>query len=193
MPVWSSIDTFFLTCAAVGGGLFLVRLLLFLLGGGDHDGSVDVPHDIDGGLHDAQADTNSSFRFISLQGLAGFFTMFGLVGLTLTRSAAQAGWSLLAALAAGLITLWIISKIFSTARSLQADGTLVISNAIDHEGTVYLTIPADGTGQVQVSVQGGLRMFDAASASHERIPTGESVRVVKVVSDKILVVEKIIR
>ncbi len=193
MPVWSSIDTFFLTCAAVGGGLFLVRLILFLLGGGDHDGAIDVPHDISDGLHDAQVDTDSSFRFLSLQGLAGFFTMFGLVGLTLTRSAVQMGWALLAALAAGLITLWIISKIFSMARQMQADGTLVVANAIGHEGTVYLTIPADGTGQVQVSVQGAQRMFDAASLNHERISTGESIRVIKVVSDKILVVEKIIR
>ncbi len=198
MPVWSPIDTFFLTTTLVGGGLFVVRLILFLLGAG-HDGSVDLPHDISADLHDlsglhgAQENTDSSFRFLSLQGLAGFFTMFGLVGLTLTRSAVHAVPSLFAALAAGLLTLWVVSKIFSTARDMQTDGTLVIDNAIGREGTVYLTVPAEGTGQVQVSVQGGLRMFDATSASHERIATGEYIRVIKVVSDKILVVERIVR
>ncbi len=198
MPVWLPIDTFFLTTALVGGSLFVVRLILFLLGAG-HDGAIDVPHDFSAdlhdlsGLHDAQTNSNSSFRFISLQGLAGFFTMFGLVGLTLTRSQVHYGWALPAALAAGLLTLWIISKIFAAASGMQSDGTLIIANAIGHEGTVYLSIPNEGTGQVQVAVQGAMRMFEAVSASRERIPTGDSIRVIKVVSDKILVVEKIVR
>jgi membrane protein implicated in regulation of membrane protease activity len=76
-------------------------------------------------------------------------------------------------------------------RRMQSDGTLRISNAIGEEGTVYLTIPDNGTGQVQVAVQGGLKIFNAVSANHQRIPTGASIRVVKIVSGNMLMVEQV--
>lgn len=45
------------------------------------------------------------------------------------------------------------------------EGTINIRNAIGSEGSVYLAIPKNGTGQVQVIVQGSLKTFDAFSKS----------------------------
>jgi membrane protein implicated in regulation of membrane protease activity len=58
-------------------------------------------------------------------------------------------------------------------------------------GTVYLRLPSDGTGQVQVSVQGGLRIIDALVEGDEGLPTGTKVRVVGVRDSNTLIVEKL--
>lgn len=180
-PSWSY---FFGTTAVLGGILFIVRLILFFLGAGDQDVS-----GADGQLEAGSSD--SSFEFISLQGIAGFFMMFGLVGLALL-SANLSPWAALGgATASGLITLWLVGMIFRSMRRMQSDGTLRIVNAVGKEGTVYLTIPMDGTGQVQVTVQGGQKIFNAVAATKERIPTGSSIRVVKIIGSNILMVEKV--
>jgi membrane-bound ClpP family serine protease len=57
-------------------------------------------------------------------------------------------------------------------------------------GSVYLRIPADGSGQVQVEVDGRLQIFDAVSAKKEEIKTGDQITVVWVQDNGVLVVEK---
>ena len=197
----SSIDVFFLVCAVIGGTLFLVRTILFFVGGiGDTDldgdpGGIDLDGHFDADFHGDMehdlANTDSSFRILSLQGITAFFMMFGLVGLAVSTGVKNSFLSVLGGLASGLIAVWIISKIYSGMKNLQADGTLKFENAAGKEGTVYLKIPKGGTGQVRVSVQGSLRVLDATSADGQEIQTGENIRVEKVISGNILVVSKI--
>jgi membrane protein implicated in regulation of membrane protease activity len=172
-PEW-----FFLTCAIVGGVVFLLRMVLFFVGVGDADGDVSSGETADDG-----------FQFLSLQGMSAFFMMFGLVGLAMLRAGTGFLPALGGAIGAGLLTVWLVSKIFLSARRLQSDGTLRIQNAVGQEGTVYLSIPADGSGQVQIAVQGSLRIFEARSAKRVRIPTGERVRVIEIAAGNILIVE----
>lgn len=184
MESYPSLAMFFGTTAVIGGILFFIRLILFLIGAGDHDlSSIDANTEL--GEHD------SGFQFISLQGVAGFFMMFGLVGLAMLSSEVNGWLSLGGAIVSGMITLLLVGLIFRAMRRMQSDGTLRIRNAIGEEGTVYLTIPENGTGQVQVTVQGGLKIFNAVSNDHQRISTGASIRVVDIVSSNILKVEKI--
>jgi membrane-bound ClpP family serine protease len=75
-------------------------------------------------------------------------------------------------------------------KRLQTEGTINIQNTIGSEGNVYLGIPKNGTGQVQIIVQGSLKIFDAVSKSRNMIATGEKVQVVGVASGNTLVVEK---
>jgi len=76
-------------------------------------------------------------------------------------------------------------------KRLQSEGTLDIRNAIGQTGSVYLTIPANGSGQVQVTVQGSLRIFNAVSQDKNKISTGAGVRVTDITADNTLVVEQI--
>jgi len=180
-----SLEMFFLASAIIGGILFFVRLIMFFLGAGD---GADLADELDTSF-DA-GDSEGGFKFISFQGVAGFFLMFGLVGLAILSGGASSLAALGGAAGSGLVTLFIVALLFNSIRKLQSDGTLRLENAIGKEGTVYLTIPAEGSGQVRVAVQGGLKIFDAISTNQERIPTGENVRVVKVVSGNVLVVER---
>jgi hypothetical protein len=92
---------------------------------------------------------------------------------------------------AGLVTVAITGLIFSQMKRLQTEGTINIQNTIGKDGSVYLTVPVNGTGQVQIIVQGSLKIFDAVSSEKIKIATGDKVRVVGVASGNTLVVEKI--
>jgi membrane protein implicated in regulation of membrane protease activity len=182
----SPVQKVFLFCALVGGIIFVLRMILMVIGLGDHD-----VHD--GGLDhvDGHGDSDVSFKLFSLHGLTCFFMMFGLVGLGLSRQfwvpdvlAAAIGTI------AGLFTFWVIAKLFSSMTKLQSDGTLKLSNAIGQQGKVYLTIPAEGTGQVQVAFQGRLMIYDAISANKEEIKTGDQIVVIDIAGGNILVVER---
>ena len=178
-------EQFYFACAALGGALFVVRTILIMVG---HTG--DFAADFHTG--DMHGDADSSFKFLSLQTLTAFFMMFGLVALTLSKQTKVSEvWAIVGGLAAGTLTMWLINRIFIGMKSLQSDGTLKIENAIGQEGSVYLNIPPGKSGQIRVTVQGQLRVFDAVSESKDQISTGDRIRVKGVSSGNVLVVEKI--
>jgi hypothetical protein len=204
------LETVFLGSAVIGGTLFLLRMLTLVIGGldfGDHDIPADFDGGLDGGLDadlggdfhgdvgfDGEVDHPSadfSFKFLSLQGLTAFFMMFGIVGLALLRANLWPLISISGGTVAGLFTVWVIGMIFTLMRQLQSEGTLQIKNAIGQQGSVYLTIPANASGQVQVAVQGSLKIFDAISDDKKKIATGEKIKVVNVIDNKTLVVTKL--
>lgn len=200
----------FFICALVGGIMFIGRMILAFIGGqhhgdfsGDGGGGFDIHHDagFDGGHDighdtgqdmDADHDSDSSFKLLSLQGITAFFMIFGLVGLALSKQgkAATLG-AVVGAAAAGFFSMWVMAKIFKGMSRLQSDGTLDIRNAVDQEGTVYLRIPAEGEGKVQVTVQGSLREMTAISKYKTEIKTGERIVVDSITADNILVVRKV--
>lgn len=185
----NAVQIFFLVCAGIGGVLFAIKLALQFMGS---DGDLDAHGDI--GLDHGDAghlDADASFKILTIQGLMSFLLMFGLVGFALQKdSGAGILLSILGAVMAGFASVWAMGKLFRTAKKLQSSGTLEVVSATGCEGTVYLTIPKNGTGRVFVSVKGRLREFDAVSHNHEEIKTDERIRVVWV-NGSTLVVEKI--
>ena len=181
------LGTVYLVCAVAGGVVLVLRLIMLLIGidGGDAGADVDLDHD---GLADGGDAHGGVVTFLSMQSIAGFFTMFGLVGMGLLQINVHQVWTLLGALAAGIFTAWCTGMIFMAMRRLQSDGTMVLENAIGKQASVYLTIPERGTGSINISLQGGLRTLDAMSERGVKIPTGRIVKVVGVTGGNILVV-----
>jgi len=186
----NGVGIFFLICAVVGGAFVLIRFVRMLIGldhgagGGDLDGG---GHSVDG--HHADSDTG--FKLLSIQGVTSFLMMFGLVGMALYRQSRLGTLiSMAGAMAAGLASVWIIAKMFSLVLKLQSSGTIPIDSAVGAQGKVYLSIPANGTGRVLVSVRNSLREYDAAAQDNRPIPTGTPIRVVWV-DGNVLVVETI--
>ncbi len=195
----TGLELVFVICAAFGGSLFVVRLILMFMGaadseapdGMDVDGiDVDSADGFDADAGDV-SDTDISFKLLSLQGITAFFMMFGLVGWAVIR---QGEYPPLVPIASGtvggLATIWVMKRIFQFATSLQSSGTMDLNNAIGQEGTVYLTIRPGDIGKVQVNVQNSLSVLNAITEDDEEIKTGADVRVVKIKADK-LVVEKL--
>lgn len=180
-------EIFFLICAVVGGFFVLFRFILQFAG-------VGVDLDPDGPpTFDAQhADSDVGFKLLSLQGLSAFLLMFGLVGLALYRQSGVGFFlSIAGGSAAGLAAVWVVGKLFAFSARLQSSGSLdSVLAAPGCTGTVYLTIPAGGTGQVTVTIAGRQRELSAVAADGGELSTGTPVRVVRSEAS-ILVVERI--
>jgi hypothetical protein len=172
-------QTFFLTCAILGGGILIVQLLLGLLGL-VHDG-IDAAHHGDVG-HDLTSGASEGLNLLSVRALSaglGFFGVGGMAGLS-------TGFGLLAALPLG-ITLGMAAMI-GTAMitrwmlTLEDDGSVSIDGAVGSTGTVYLAIPGErkGAGKVLLTLQNRTVEYQAVT-SRGALPTGASVLVVDVV------------
>ena len=180
------IEIIYWASTIIGGTLFLLRVMMMFIGGSVSDDTIDSALET-GGEH---ADADISFKLISVQGLTSFFMMFGLVGLALLKAGLPVFVTVLGGMLAGLVTVAITGLIFTQMKRLQTEGTINIQNTVGTEGNVYLTIPKNGTGQVQIIAQGSLKIFDAVSSNKNVIATGEKVQVVGVAGGNTLIVEK---
>ena len=88
----------------------------------------------------------------------------------------------------GLFAMWLIARGFALMRSLQSTGTMRISDAMGEEGTVYLTIPAEGIGKIQITISGRLMVMDAVSQDKVELKTGARVCVSEMTSGGMLAV-----
>jgi hypothetical protein len=185
------IEIIYWASTIIGGTLFILRLIMLFVGGdtGDNlpDATFDTGGDIASGEH---VDADISFKLLSVQGLTSFFMMFGLVGLALLKAGLPVFVTVLGGMLAGLVTVAITGLIFTQMKRLQTEGTINIQNTVGTEGSVYLTIPKNGTGQVQIIAQGSLKIFDAVSNNKSVIATGEKIHVVGVAGGNTLIVEK---
>lgn len=181
---------FFLLCALIGGFFVLLRFIVQFVGGEVSDVSIDPQLDVE--LEVQHADSDLGFKLLSLQGLSAFLLMFGLVGLALYQQS-RAGFllSIVGAVVAGLIAVWVIGRLFALAHRMQSSGSRDnIAAAPGCSGTVYTRIAAGGNGQVTIAIQGRQREFVAMAVDGSEVPSGTPVRVVRV-NAGILVVEKL--
>lgn len=185
------IEIIYWASTIIGGTLFLLRVIMMFVGGDAGDSAPDTVIETGGDLASgAQVDADISFQLLSVQGLTSFFMMFGLVGLALLKAGLPVLVTVLGGMIAGLATVAVSGLIFTQMKRLQTEGTINIQNTVGTEGKVYLTIPKNGTGQVQIIAQGSLKIFDAVSNSKNMIATGEKVHVVGVAGGNTLIVEK---
>jgi membrane protein implicated in regulation of membrane protease activity len=186
----NGLERFFAVCAAIGGITMLVRIVLMLLGA---EGSDIADADVaDADLAETADVADGGFRIISLQGLTSFFMMFGLVGLALSRqSQASAALSVAGGVGAGLLSMIVIAQLFRAMTRLQSDGTLNMLSAVGQTGTVYLTVKPRSGGKVSVVIQGRLCVLNAVTEGDTPIPTGEAIKVDKVIDGRTLVVSRL--
>jgi hypothetical protein len=191
------LEKIYLMCAILGGVFFVFRTILMLAGIGDSDsdtdtGAGDFDHDIGHGDHvdhGDHGDHDAGLRLLTLQGLTAFIMMFGATGFAFSRGSFLSNvMTFIVGAAAGLFAMWLVAKGFALMRSMQSTGTMRISDAIGEEGTVYLTIPADGIGKIQVVISGRLMVVDAVSQDKVELKTGARVCVSEITSGGMLAV-----
>lgn len=180
----SNISLLFIIAAVLGGAILLVQLVIHLFGGAIGDNDLDL-------FEDGEAD--ASFKILSLQGLSGFFTMFGLVGLALLWENHVAPlYAAAGGFAAGLITTWVMSKIFTWVKGLQSSGTMQMKDALGVSGTVYTRIHKHKPGKVTVVVRQRLLTLDACTEDDITLEQGDRVIVQDIEDDGSLRVSRFI-
>ena len=165
----SGIDILFASMALIGTGLFVLYFILLIIGGfadGVLEGAFNIDLDMDAGF---------AFELLTLQGILSFIMMFGIFGLAVNQANDNTDGH---RPVAGLIPC-TLGKVYHLFRGLESEGNVNHANAVGARGEVYMNIPANGTGQVQVTYQNALRTMAARSKDDAAaLPSGTLVRVV---------------
>lgn len=186
--------------AVAGTALFALKLVLMLTRG-DHHGGLDG-HDVSldhvdhpgGDLHHGG---DGDLKLLSVQGVLGFFMGFGWAGLlVLTSTRAQLIVAVAAALAVGVAVMYLMAVTMRGLSRLQSSGNVNAKGAIGAEGTVYVTVPGDGSGsgQVTVVIDQKQRIYNAVSTGGgdgKELGRDARVRVVGIDGDNRLRVEAV--
>lgn len=173
-------DKTFAVCAAAGGIIFTIKFILMFIGA-----DADVDFDADTG------DVDGGMLWISTFSITAFIMMFGLGGLTSSlQFKLPMGASFAIAVVTGFVMILLLRLVIKQVMKLHSSGTMKVDSAIGSEGTVYLKIPTEGKGKVQLIVQGTMQTLDAVTDDNSDLTTGTVVEVVDVINSSILKVTK---
>lgn len=203
---WNSLSTVsqIFACVAIPATLvLLVQTVLMFIGIGSEaadgadmdidgaDGLVDI--DGDGVPHtDVDASGLDGLRVFTVRGIIAFLVVFGWVGMVLDSSGAALWISLIVASVCGFVMMFLLALLMRWVMSFRSEGNIDNRNAMGVAGRVYLTVPAQrsGEGKVNVMIQGSYVERDAVTDEAESIPTGSEVVVVGISGQTTLVVKR---
>jgi len=189
---WASLSVaqnIFYSIALAATLVLVLQLLMNLIGLAGHDdadATIVVDHgDVDG--------HSTGLALISIRTVVAFFVGFGWGGVVLLSHAQSMAMVILGAAVAGTACLLLVFYLLKSLLKLGESGNVDNRNALGSNGTVYIPIPAAGKGhgQVQIAIQGRLREVTAITEGPDELPTGTAVKVVKVIGETTLVVNKV--
>ena len=161
-------------CALVGGGLFLIIMALMFIG---------IEFDLD-------ALTDGSGH-VSLHGISGFFTLFGLVGLYLDSQGYGVLVSSMGGIGAGGVMFLAVSRIIMAMRDLESSGNITVDQTVGAKGSVYAEILPGESGAVTIFIDERERRYDAVTDEPAGLKTGDLIEVKEVISGSLLKVTKL--
>lgn len=199
---WTGLEgvtRFFYGMAAFFSVFFLWQMIAAFLGltGDSMDlDNIDVDiSDLDGADnfdHQDVVESSQAFKILSLRSIITFFTLFSWGGALYTSNGVPVTKALVISSIWGLIGMLAVTLVFWAMNKLTETGTKDIASCKGHAGTVYLNIPADGFGEIKTTVNGVVEHIKAKSLSGEALAAGTEVRVVEVVDQMLVGVEKLI-
>jgi hypothetical protein len=177
--------------------ILVIQLVLTVLGAdadaAGFDGDVDFGGDpgaldgLDGAEH------GSGLGILSTRTVLAFLAGFGWTGVIVLERGHGMAPAVLISVGVGILLMLLVFWMMRWLYSLRESGSLDYRNAVGQVGTVYVRVPAagDGTGQVQVLVQGRLATVAAAGRDAEAIASGNKVKVVGLAGSNTLEVESV--
>ena len=171
-------------CAVVASLIFLVQMVLTLIG----MDSSDMDVDFDGAN---TMDLGGGLNLFTIKNFIGFLVGFGWAGVCFYNSITSSILLILVAVIVGLLFVGIFVVIYKQTKKLEHNGAFQIDEVKGTTVSVYLRIPAQGSGKgkVQVSQNGSVHELDALTDGEE-IPSGAKVKVVEIVDNETVKVEK---
>lgn len=166
--------------------IFVIQTVMTFMGADAHDG--DVP-DFDGDLGDAGGDV--PFQLFSFRNLINFLIGFSWGGISLYHTIANSTLLIVVAVLVGLLFIAVFFVIIKQLMKLQENNSFRINDTVGKSAQVYIRIPAQksGQGKVQVSVKGTVHEIAAVTEGDE-LPSASLVKIIAVLDDGLLLVEK---
>jgi len=168
--------------AIIASIFFAIQTIVSLVGGDMFD---DVDFDTDG-------DSVGVSHFFSVRNLVNFLLGAGWGGVCFHNTISSKALLAFIAVLCGIIFVLIFFFLVKILLKLSKDNTFRLEETLDKIADVYLSIPENksGKGKIQISVRGSFHELDAITTG-EKIPTGAKVRVVKIIDNQSVLVEKI--
>ena len=169
-----------------GIGIFSSLILTIQMGLVMLGGAIDMPE-----AEIADTGEGGASGIFSIRTIGAFFAGFGWAGAAMLQAGNSTGAATFVAILSGSAFLGIVIYLMSYLHSLRQEGTLNYSNAVGNVGNVYLPIPPKrkGMGQVEVMVQGRLRIVQALSDSDKKIGNRVAVRVTDTIDEQTILVK----
>ena len=161
-------------CALVGGCLFLIVMVLMFIG---------IEFDLDG-LADGSG-------HVSLHGISGFFTLFGLVGLYLHSQGHGVLVSSMGGIGAGGVMFLAVSRLIMAMKNMESSGNITVNQTVGARGSVYAEILPGESGAVDIFIDERERRYDAVTDEPAGLKTGDVIEVKEVISGDLLKVTKL--
>ena len=167
--------------------LFVIQFVLSLIG-------VDFDLDMDGDV-DTDFGMDADFSLFSIRSIIAFFTFFGWTGVLVLGAGFGVWTAIISASLSGFLAMVIVGYMMYKFTKFDESGTFNPNSAINHIGEVYLFIPPAkaGYGKIHLKMKSGLKEMDAVTDEAHEIPTGAKIKVIEVLDDNLLLVEKIIK
>lgn len=163
--------------------VFVAQTIMTFIGVDSTDG---IEADFDGNFDSADA----PFQLFSLRNLIHFLLGFSWTGISFysTIDNKIVLFVLSALVGAGFVALFFM--IIKQLLKLAQNSSFNIQNTLNKSADVYLSIPEykSGKGKVMVSVNGSYHELEAMTEG-EKIPTGKTVKIVRIENNSILIVE----
>ena len=165
--------------------IFIIQSIMTFMGTDSHDGlNADFDSNFEG--------VDAPFQLFSFRNLINFMLGFSWTGISLFHRIESILWLLLLSFAVGIAFVLLFFVLIKQIQRLAEDNSFKISDCIGKTADVYIPIPENkaGKGKVQISVNGAFHEIDAITAG-DKIESGQVVIVKEIVSNNILIVEKI--
>jgi hypothetical protein len=165
--------------------IFVIQSVMTFAGMDSHDG---VDADFDSDFHGGDA----PFQLFTFRNLINFLLGFSWSGISFYALIDNRVILISVSVLVGAVFIAFFFMVIRQIERLGEDNSFRIANALHKTGSVYLTIPGEkkGTGKVQVSVNGAFHELEAVTESG-KIETSAMVRIVKIESNNLVVVERI--
>jgi len=189
MEIFDSLDPFLRTFWFIALPItlvFIIQTAMTFLGIDATEGlDADFDSNFDGG--------DAPFQLFSLRNLINFLLGFSWAGISFFNTIPNKTVLTLLALAIGVSFVLIFFYIMRQIQKLAEDNTFNIEDTIGKRAEVYLTIPGkmSGKGKVVISIKGSFHELPAMTENHQKILSNEIIKVIRVESDEILIVEQI--
>jgi len=149
----------------ITGGILIFLMLLSIVGG------LDLDFDVDGG--DGDADSSGGIGII--KGALTFISVSSWIIKVILATKTYPLLAIVGGFVGGYIAVVILNKIFKLLLTQTENVNWEPLDAIHQSGKVYLKIPGEGSGIIQVLINGVMRELKAKSINETEIATGESV------------------
>ena len=140
----------------------------------DHDATYD---DFEHGAETDSGETVIAFRLLSLRSIVAFGTLFSWAGAMYMHDGKGKAFALGVGFVWGLVGMLCVAGIFYGMQKLTKTGTADLSTCVGTRGSVYVTIPENGVGEIRVMVSGSVSYVKARAWDGKRKEAGTPVRV----------------